>query len=210
VEVNGKPFVVHQLRLLRESGITRVVLCVGHLGEMIEQAIGDGKALGVEVEYSFDGPVLLGTAGALKKALPKLGDSFFVMYGDSYLACDYRAVERAFFARRRLALMTVFRNEGRWDKSNVEFAEGEILRYDKKQKTSRMHFIDYGLGVFHAKAFEQLPPGRPFDLAELYQELLRAGQLAGWEVPERFYEIGSAAGLQDTSDYLAGRKDSPE
>jgi NDP-sugar pyrophosphorylase family protein len=205
IEVNGEPFVVHQLRLLRANGIQKIVLCVGHLGEMVREAIGDGSAFGVDVDYSFDGPALLGTAGAIRNALPKLGPAFFVIYGDSYLPCDYRAVGRAFQSSNKLGMMTVFRNEGKWDTSNVEFERGEILAYDKKNRTLRMKHIDYGLGVFRSEAFAQPQAEGPQDLADLYQNLLHRGQLAGFEVRERFYEIGSPAGLQETIAFLAGQ-----
>src|SRR5713226_4496719 len=151
LEVNGEPFVVHQLRLLRSKAISRVVLCVGNLGEKIEHEIGDGSKLGLQIDYSFDGPALLGTAGAIRNALPKLGESFFVMYGDSYLRCDYAAIARNFESAGVLGMMTVFRNEGKWDTSNVEFEAGRILAYSKKNRSPRMNYIDYGLGVFRAE-----------------------------------------------------------
>ena len=154
LEVNGEPFAVHQLRLLQAKGIRRVVLCVGYLGELVQRAIGDGSALGLQVDYSFDGPALLGTAGAVRNALPKLGDSFFVMYGDSYLPCDYAAIARDFESANALGMMTVFRNEGKWDTSNVEFEAGKILVYSKTNRTPRMRYIDYGLGIFRAEAFQ--------------------------------------------------------
>ncbi len=206
VEVNGEPFVAHQLRLLHANGIRRVVLCVGFLGEMIQARIGDGREFGVAVQYSFDGDKLLGTAGALRRALPLLGDSFFVLYGDSYLACDYAAVERHFAESGKLALMTVFRNEGKWDSSNVEFENAEILAYSKKHRTPRMNYIDYGLGVLSAAAVDQVPQGEPCDLAELYSRLLKRGELAGMEIEQRFYEIGSPGGLEETAHYLAGER----
>ena len=209
LELNGEPFAIHQLRLLRSKGIRRIVLCVGHLGALIQRAIGDGSALGLQVDYSFDGPLLLGTAGAIKNALPMLGDSFFVMYGDSYLPCDYAAIARSFESsvaqNHILAMMTVFRNEGKWDTSNVEFENGQLLAYSKTNRTPRMRYIDYGLGVFRAEAFAGLPVGRPCDLAELYTDLLQRNQLAGYEVSERFYEIGSPAGLKETAEFLAAQ-----
>jgi NDP-sugar pyrophosphorylase family protein len=171
---------------------------------MIEHAIGDGSAFGVTVEYSYDGPALQGTAGAIRTALPKLGESFFVMYGDSYLACDYVAIEQAFRQSDKLGLMTVFRNDGQWDTSNVEFDAGRILAYSKKDRTSRMNYIDYGLGVFRAEAFTRT---RAADLADIYADLLHAGELASIEVHERFYEIGSPAGLQETTSFLSRRGD---
>jgi len=206
LEVNGEPFVVHQLRLLHANGIQQVVLCIGHLGQEIQAILGDGSRFGVRIEYSFDGPALLGTAGAVKKALPQLGNSFFVLYGDSYLPCDYAAVAQSFAAAGALGLMTVFRNEGKWDSSNVEFEGGRILAYSKTQRTERMHHIDYGLGVFQAAAFRDLPADRACDLADLYADLLRRGQLAGFEVEQRFYEIGSHAGLRETADFLASHE----
>jgi N-acetyl-alpha-D-muramate 1-phosphate uridylyltransferase len=206
LELNGEPFAVHQLRLLKSSGISRVVMCVGHLGKLIQRAIGKGTALGVEVDYSFDGPVLLGTAGAIKNALPKLGDAFFVIYGDSYLPCDYARIARAFEASGATAMMTVFRNEGKWDTSNVEFGDGKILAYSKTERTPRMRYIDYGLGMFRAEAFGHVPAGKACDLAELYADLLSRKQLAAYEVTERFYEIGSPAGLRETAEFLAMRK----
>jgi NDP-sugar pyrophosphorylase family protein len=205
LDINGQPFIVHQLRLLRSSGVKRVVVCVGYLGEMIEAAIGDGQAYGLSVAYSFDGPTLLGTAGAINRALPLLGPAFFVLYGDSYLPCDYRAVQAAFERSGRLALMTVFHNDGQWDKSNVEFADGRLLSYDKQAPTPRMRHIDYGLGVFQCKAFDAVPAGEPYDLTALYQNLLDRGELAGYKVQHRFYEIGSPAGLAETRAFLTSR-----
>ena len=213
IEVNGEPFIAHQLRLLKCKGVQRVVLCVGHLGELVQRVIGDGSALGLQIEYSFDGPVLLGTAGAIKNALAELGESFFVMYGDSYLPCDYAAIAQNFEAassrsRAVLGMMTVFRNEGKWDTSNVEFEAGRILAYSKTNRTPRMDYIDYGLGVFRAQAFQGVQAGKACDLVELYTVLLERNQLAAFEVRERFYEIGSAAGLRETAEFLAAKSES--
>jgi NDP-sugar pyrophosphorylase family protein len=197
VEIRGEPFLAHQLRLLRARGIRRVVLCVGYLGEAIREFAGDG-GFGLEIAYSYDGPKLLGAAGALRQALPLLGEAFFVVYGDSYLPCDYAAVEQAFLSSGKPALMTVYRNEDRWDRSNVEFAGGRIVRYDKSRRTPEMRHIDYGLGVFHRRAFE----GPETDLAAVYAALAAAGELAAFEVSERFYEAGSFEGIRDLSLYL--------
>jgi NDP-sugar pyrophosphorylase family protein len=201
VEVNGEPFLAHQLRLLRAAGIERAVICAGLHGERIREYAGDGARFGVAIEYSFDGPVLLGTAGAVRKALPLLGDAFFVLYGDSYLPCSYREVERAYLGCGKPGLMTVYRNEGRWDTSNVEFADGRILAYDKKNRTPEMRHIDYGLGAFSPQAFADTEHS---DLEEVYRALLRHGRLAALEVRERFYEIGSFDGLRELARHLAG------
>jgi N-acetyl-alpha-D-muramate 1-phosphate uridylyltransferase len=203
IEIHGEPFLAHQLRLLSRSGIRRIVLCLGYRSEPIRDFAGDGRQFNVHVEYSFDGPELLGTAGALRQALPLLGPAFFVLYGDAYLPCDYGAIERHFSESAKLGLMTVFHNAGNWDTSNVEFSEGRILKYDKAQPTPRMRHIDYGLGVFQERVFRELGGSGPHDLAEVYQDLLRRGQLAAYEAEQRFYEIGSHAGIAELSEFLA-------
>jgi histidinol-phosphate phosphatase family protein len=198
--VGGEPFIAHQLRLLADVGVDRVVLCTGHLGRQIEDYVDDGARFGLEVVYSADGDRLLGTGGALRKALPLLGDNFFTLYGDSYLPCDWRAVQASFLAAGQPALMTVFRNDGRLDTSNVELADGRILRYDKRHRSRAMRHIDYGLGVFNARTMEATACerfGEKFDLADLYRTLAERGQLACHEVAERFYEIGSPTGLRE-------------
>lgn len=205
VPVAGRPFLAHQLELLRSQGITRAVLCLGHLGEMVEREFGDGREHGVTLEYSYDGPVLLGTGGALQRALPKLGDRFFVLYGDSYLPIDFRPIAEFFEQSGKLGLMTVFQNEGRFDTSNVVFGDGEIKVYDKKTKLPTMRHIDYGLSLFHAPAFTGWPTAKPFDLADVMQRLVAQKQLAGYEVKQRFYEIGSHAGLAELEELLGGK-----
>jgi NDP-sugar pyrophosphorylase family protein len=166
------------------------------------------------VEFSFDEPQLLGTAGAIKKALPLLGENFFVLYGDSYLPCDYRKIQTVFEDRGRLALMTVFQNDGRWDRSNVELKGGQILSYDKRNQTPEMRYIDYGLGAFQKAAFQMVPDGPPYDLAKLYRDLLKRNELAAYEAKERFYEIGSFAGLEEFRKYMIaepiGRPEEPQ
>ena len=205
VELCGEPFLAHQLRLLRDNGVERVVISAAYLGEMIRDWAGDGTRFGLRIEYSFDGEVLLGTGGAVRKALPLLGERFFVLYGDSYLPCDFRVVQRAFLDSGLLGLMTIMHNEGRWDTSNVEYAGGHIRAYDKKVKSAAMRHIDYGLGVFSRDAFAGIPEGAVVDLADVYRQLLRRGQLAGFEIAHRFYEIGSPEGLKDTEEYLRRR-----
>jgi N-acetyl-alpha-D-muramate 1-phosphate uridylyltransferase len=204
VEVAGEPFFSHQLRLLKRAGLSRIVLCVGHLGEMIVERYGDGSRWGVQIEYSFDGPTLLGTGGALIQARPLLGDAFYVLYGDSYLPFDYQAAGAAFLASGRLGLMTVYRNEGLYDTSNVWFDGGKIRVYDKKRRLAEMRHIDYGLGLLDERALATWPPDEAVDLAQIYGQLVERGELAGYEVPERFYEIGSHSGLRELDQLLSG------
>ena len=205
VPVAGRPFLAHQLEMLHARGIRRAVLCIGYLGEMIERDFGDGRDYGIHLEYSFDGPKLLGTGGALKRALPKLGPEFFVLYGDSYLPIEYRPVAEAFHRSGQPGLMTVYRNEGLYDTSNVVFRDGAIAVYDKKLRLPEMHHIDYGLSLFQASVFDAYAADQPFDLAEVMGRLVREKHLAGYEVTERFYEIGSPAGLAELEALLSSK-----
>jgi NDP-sugar pyrophosphorylase family protein len=205
VPVAGKPFLAHQLELLHARGIRHAVLCLGHLGEMIQRDFGDGQAFGVRLDYSFDGPKLLGTGGALKRALPLLGEAFFVLYGDSYLPMPYRPLAEFFLQSGKLGCMTVYRNEGRYDTSNVVFRDGEIAVYDKKHRSPEMRHIDYGLSLFKASVFESYSAGQSFDLAEVMGKLVGERQLAGYEVRERFYEMGSPAGLAELESLLQSK-----
>ena len=206
IEVAGRPFLAHQLRLLQSAGIRKAVLCLGYRGEMIEREFGNGSQPGIELSYSFDGPELLGTGGAIRKALPLLNKRFLVLYGDSYLPIDYAAPVQAFLDSGKLGLMTVFRYEGRWDKSNVWFVDKVIRSYDKKQQTPEMRYIDYGLGIFDATAFAGRPANEAFDLADVYQDLIVRNELAGYEVKQRFYEIGSPEGLAELDAMLRSQQ----
>jgi NDP-sugar pyrophosphorylase family protein len=202
VPVAGKPFLARQLELLHSRGIRRAVLCVGYLGEMIQRDFGT-EAHGIKLDYAFDGPKLLGTGGAIKRAQPLLGPEFFVLYGDSYLPIEYRPVADFFRSSGKLGCMTVYRNEGRYDTSNVVFAENQIKVYDKKNRLPEMRHIDYGLSLFKATAFDAFPEDQPFDIAEVMSELVRTNQLAGFEVHERFYEVGSPSGLTELERLFA-------
>jgi NDP-sugar pyrophosphorylase family protein len=202
VEVAGRPFLEHQIGLLRRNGIAEIFLCVGHLGEMIEERFVDGKRFGVQISYSYDGPTLLGTGGAIKKVLPGLPESFFVLYGDAYLPIDYQAVATYFESNAAPALMTVFHNEDAWDRSNVWFEEGIIRRYSKRERLPQMRYIDYGLTICSQPTFTEYPADQPFDLAAVFEKLSERGELAGYEVYQRFYEIGSLQGLQELDQLL--------
>ncbi len=201
LEVAGKPFIAHQIELLKRNGIEHIVLCVGHLSEQIMEFVGDGSKFGVKVEYSLDGEKRMGTGGAIKKALPLLGDEFFVMYGDSYLDTDFAPVYQGFTASRKKGLMTVLHNKNQWDKSNVVFKDGVIVKYSKTDNDD-MEYIDYGLGLLKKPVFSDYPEDEPIDLARIYSNLVDSKQLAGYMVNNRFYEIGSAEGLSETEEYL--------
>lgn len=205
LEVGGQPFIAHQLSYLRRQGIERVVLCVGHLADQVRAFVGDGSLFGIEVDYSMDGPFLLGTGGAIKRAIPLLGDCFFVQYGDSFLPIEYGAVRSAFHRCTKPALMTVLKNDNRWDKSNVLYRDGMVVEYNKLQRRDGMDYIDYGLSILSAGVFDNIDASAPVDLSDILHRLSVEGNLAGHEVTERFYEIGSVSGIRDTEDFLKGR-----
>jgi MurNAc alpha-1-phosphate uridylyltransferase len=206
IEINGKPFIDWQMDNLIQSGYTDYVFCVSHKSEMIQDYLGDGHQLGVNIKYSFDGPLLLGTGGAIKKALPLLGNNFAMIYGDSYLPINYFAAEQNFLSSRMQAEMTVYKNQNNFDSSNVEFSNQELINYDKINQSAKMKHIDYGLSYFRSSAFELVSDLEVFDLGSLYHSLAQNGMLGGYEVFERFYEIGSLVGIKDFSEYFEGKK----
>jgi len=202
VEVAGKPFIVRQLDYLRRQKIRDVVLCVGHLGDMIEAVVGDGSGFGLKVSYSTDGPVRLGTGGALRRALGLLSESSFVLYGDSYLPVDFSAVEAEFQASNQSALMTILNNQDRWDTSNVLCVDGKLLEYNKAAPRTDFAYIDYGLAILKRPILESYPANEPFDLAAVFHRLSLEGRLHGYEVFDRFYEIGSPGGLKEAEAFF--------
>lgn len=203
LNVAGRPFIFHQLELLRGQGVEHVVLCLAHMGEQIRAAVEGALAPGLSVSYSFDGPQLLGTGGALRAALPLLGEEFFVLNGDSYLPCSLQRIQAAYYAARHPALMTIMRNDNRWDRSNVLFNDGRLLAYDKRAPQPQMTHIDFGLSVLSRPVFEPYARAPVLDLADILHDLSLHGELAAFEVSERFYEIGSVQGLKDTEDFLS-------
>jgi NDP-sugar pyrophosphorylase family protein len=206
VRVGGRPFIDHQLEMLYSKGVRRVVLCLGHLGEQIQSHVGDGAAYGMKVEYSFDGPTRLGTAGALRQALPLLTDPFGVIYGDSYLDFDLHAVLSHFHHSGADALLTVYHDEGAHDTANALFAEGKLVCYDKRSPTPQMRHIDYGFALLRPAAVAAaVAEGQAADLADLYHDLVAAGRMTGYEVHDRFYEIGSLSGLREADEFLGRR-----
>jgi NDP-sugar pyrophosphorylase family protein len=197
--VAGEPFIFHQLRLLARNGARRIVLCVGHLGAQIVDAVGNGERFGVEVLYAFDGPEPVGTAAALRQASPLLGDAFLVTYGDAYLTIDHRSVQQAFERGGRPGLMTVLYNDGAWDTSNAVFDEGRVTAYSKRIPPPGAQWIDYGLLAFESRVFDEI--GSP-DLSDVCSELASRGGLSGFVAEERFYEIGTPEALAEADAFL--------
>jgi NDP-sugar pyrophosphorylase family protein len=201
--VAGRPFIHWQLEQLSREGLTRVVICTGFLEGQIRAAVGDGHRFGLDVQYSWDGELPLGTGGALRRALPLLGPAFFVLYGDTYLACSFADVESAHHSSGGQAVLCVLRNVGRWDRSNTAYRDGRVTAHDKRAPDPAMDHIDYGLSILPASSVSGWPQGGAFDLGDVYRQLAREGRLAGFLVHERFHEIGSPQGLADTERHLS-------
>lgn len=199
--VAGEPFAAHQLRLLGRGGVDKVVYCIGHLGHLVREFVGDGQRFGLDVTYVDEGEVLRGTGGALRLAADAgaLDERFLVTYGDAYLPTDCVSIDRAFVASGAPALMTVFRNDGQWIPSNAIFEDGWVTLYDKcpSAPIPAMCWVDYGMSLLARRLVEdEIPSNETVDLSDLFHRLSRSGRLAGLEVGERFYEIGSPEGLR--------------
>ncbi|MDY6907217.1 MAG: nucleotidyltransferase family protein [Chloroflexota bacterium] len=202
VPVVGRPFLEYQLDMLRRNGVGDIVLCTGHLGEQIEEHFGDGSRFGVSIEYSREERPL-GTAGALAHARDLLGEVFFTLYGDSYLFLDFGAAIAHLRSRGGLALMSVYRNCDRYERSNTAVAGGMVSGYSKDERQGDMLYIEYGANVFRREVLDMIPAAGRYSLEELFPRLIARGELLAYEVEERFYEIGSPQGLADFERFVA-------
>jgi len=197
LQIKGRPFLEYQLELLKEYEIKDILLCVGYKGELIKDHFGDGRKFGVNLSYSFDGDKLLGTAGALKKAYKLLGENLFLMYGDSFLPYDYQKIEESFKRSNKLSLMVAYKNQNRFDKSNILISEGLIKLYDKTLHGEKLQYIDAGLSILKKEVLNLVPEEEPYDLEELYRTLISEEEMSAFEVKQRFYQIGSFEGLEE-------------
>jgi MurNAc alpha-1-phosphate uridylyltransferase len=203
--IAGRPFLAWQLEVLARSGFGNVLLCIAHFAAQIREFLGDGAAFGVTVAYSEDGPSLLGTGGALRRALNLLEPTFLVTYGDSYLPFDYSAPLRDLEAHPdALGTMSVFRNDGAWDQSNSCVQGDQVVRYAKGSDEPSLRFIDYGALALRRSVIAERESERPFSLESIQSELARSGKLRAYEARERFFEIGSEAGIRDLEAKLGG------
>jgi NDP-sugar pyrophosphorylase family protein len=202
IPIDGKPFIQHQLELLKKSGFEEVILCLGHLSEKVWDFVLHNN-FGLNIACSFE-KELLGTGGAIQPVLDDIKDNFFVQYGDSYLLLDYQKVQQKFVEKNKLALMTVYKNENKYDKSNVEFQNDQIISYDKINRTDKMQHIDFGCGVFNKKAFDRF--SNKFDLYDVYKKMLQEKQLSAYTSNSRFYEVGSFQGIRELENYFMRNK----
>ena len=201
LDISGKPFILRQLNYLKDQGFKNVVICTGHYGDKIKNFVGNGSQYNINVTYSDDGNKLLGTGGSIKKASTILDKNFFILYGDSFLPINFSKIEKVFFDQKKPALMTVLKNLNQWDKSNAYFKNKSVI-YNKKNPEKGMDYIDYGLNVVNNSIFDNFIENKNFDIAEVFENLSKNNLLAGHEVKERFYEIGSISGLNDTIKFF--------
>lgn len=205
IQINGRPFIEHQLKLLKEKGVSQVVICIGHLGDQIKQFVKDGSQYELNVQYSYDGDLLLGTGGAIKKAMDILPDVFMILYGDSYLDINYKSVVDKFEFDKLPVMMTVYRNYNVLDVSNILMKEGKIVRYNKDNINSEMEYIDFGLIVVNKYIFDLYPSNEPFELSLVLSRAVDEGKVSAYEVKQRFFEIGSSQGIKETEEYIRNR-----
>jgi NDP-sugar pyrophosphorylase family protein len=205
VPVAGTPFVDLKLAELRDRGAARVVMLVGHGGEQLREHVGDGSRHGLEVIFVEDGPVLLGTGGALRNALTLLDDPYWVTYGDTLVDVDVALAERDFAGSDADALMTVLHNRDAVEPSNVCVDGTRVVAYAKRPRPAGAEYIDYGMLLARHAALTDRPVGEPFDLAEVLGTLATEGRLWAFVVTEPFHDIGTPEQLRETERYLARR-----
>ncbi len=203
LQIQGKPFLEYQLEFLKRGEIEDIVLCVGHMGEQIEQYFGDGRKYGVKIRYSREDKPL-GTAGALKRAEKLLDDPFFTMFGDSFINLDFGRVMAHFNSQNKPALMTVYKNHDRYGRSNTEIEGTLVKKFSKKEKTADMVYIEYGVDLFRKEALDMIPENEPYSLDDLFPRLIEREELLAFEVNDRFYEIGSLQGLREFERFIKG------
>lgn len=205
VMVDTKPFLEHQIIMLKKSGVNEIILCVGHFAQQIIDYFGDGSDYGVHIIYSIEQKPL-GTAGALKNAEHLLDEIYFTLYGDSFLFLNFHEILSFFMRSQKIGLMTVFKNSGLYDRSNTRIDDdGMVVEYDKHRETG-FKYVDYGLNVFRKKVLEMIPKGEYYTLEQIFNSLIGKRQLISFETKERFYEIGSPAGLIEFQKYVQSVK----
>lgn len=201
IKINGKPFLEYQIELLKKQGITDIILCVGHLSEKIEKHFGNGKKYNVKLRYSYDSDPQLGPIGALKKAEASLENIFFTMYGDSYVFLDFKKLYRRFQQIDKLALITVYKNYDKYDKSNLAVKNGNVIKAGGK-KTKDMVYVDYGVSIFRKKTLELIPKDTFVSTKDLFSKLIKLDELPAFEVKKRFYHIGTPQSIEEFEKYI--------
>ena len=206
--INGRPFLEHQIELLKKNGLKNFVFCVGYKWNLIKEYFGNGNRYNIEIKYSYDGKYLLGTAGAVRKAIKVLDEDFIILYGDTYLQIEYRSLIDYYYKNKSgySGLMSVYKNDNKLDKSNVIYKNGKIIKYDKFHYSPEMKYIDYGISILKKEVLKALPANKRIDLADVYAELTKKGLMLGYEVFNRFYEIGTQKSLKEFENFIVHKQ----
>ena len=198
IDIEGKPFLEHQIEMLKKHNITDIVLCAGYLSEKIEDYFGDGSKFGVNIKYSHDGKKPLGPIGAIKNAESLLDDVFFIMYGDSYLSVDFQKAYSFFKEHDKLGLMVVYKNNDKYDKSNLIIKDNMVVGYKEKEAV----YIDYGTSIISKKALDLVPKNTMYSTGQFFSDLISKKELLAFEAEKRFYHIGSPDALGELRNYI--------
>ena len=197
IEINGKPFLYYQLKYLKKNNIENVVISVGYLSKKIKEYLNKNIDF-INFRIVEDGKKLLGTGGAILKSLKYLKNNFFVMYGDSYLTLNLKNLKK----QKVLSTMTIYKNDNKFDKSNIELLNSKKIIYHVKKSKNKLRYIDYGISYLNKKIFKNKKKRTKFDLPEFYNELSLKNLLLGYKVKSRFYEIGSYQGISELKNFL--------
>ena len=197
IDINGKPFLYHQLKFLKKNNIKKVIISSGYLSKKIKDYLKKDIRF-INFKIKEDGKKLLGTGGAVLKSLNFLKKNFFVIYGDSYLRFRLKELKKD----KKLPTMAIFKNYNKYDKSNVEIKKYEFIHYHEKKNRNKCKFIDYGVSYLNKDIFKNYKKNKKFDLSALFQDISKKNMLKGHIVKKRFYEIGSYKGIKDLKKFI--------
>ena len=197
IEINGKPFLYHQLEYLKKNNIKNVIVSVNYLGGKISSYLKKNIDF-INTKIVNDGKRPLGTGGAIIKSLRFLKKNFYIIYGDSYLNFNLKKLAK----KKNLATMAIFRNNNKYDKSNIELKKLGKIFYHKNNENKKLKYIDYGVSYVNKRIFKEIKKNIKFNLPDFFDEISKRNMLSGYKVIKRFYEIGSYNGIKDLKNYL--------
>lgn len=202
VPIHGKPFLWHQLMLLRENGFKDILLLVGYLGHVIEEYFRDGCDIGMKIRYSYeDAP--LGTAGAIKNADKVITGDFLLLNGDTFLPIDYVAMSAFFLRCGKIGLIAVSSDSSQINTYNMKITESAVVAsYDKKNAVG-MNCKDAGAGFYKRSVLELIDKYNASSFEEdIYPRLISESGLAAYKTDTKIYDIGTQQGLKAISERL--------
>ncbi len=201
VKILNKPFIEYQIDLLRKQKVKKLIISIGYRGDEIINFIKNKNYKDIDISFFKDGIKPLGTGGALKKISKKIQGTFIVLYGDSFLPISIKNIEKKFIKSKQDVLLTIYKNNNRFDKSNIKIVNKKIF-YNKFINDSDMKYIDYGLSIIKSKIIKNFTSNKKFDLSDLIYKLCLDRKIAYSIVKKRFYEIGSYKGIKDFKKYI--------